>query len=120
MAPRSKPVAQELRHRVTFQSRGGVDDGFGNEVSGGFEDRFSVHAAFRPGGGSEAVIAARLEGRQVLHVYVRASANTRMITPGWRMKSTNKGVQTLYAIDAVDPVTDPGWVYLQVESGVAA
>lgn len=117
---RNKPVAQELRHRATFDARGVVDDGYGNEVAGEFAPVFSCRAAFRPAGGSEAVIAARLEGRQVLHVYVRASQNTRQIKTGWRMRSMSHGVETVYAIDAVDTVSDPRWVYLQVESGVAA
>lgn len=119
MALRSKPVAQELRHRAFFDARSAVDDGYGNEVSG-FAPVFSCRAAFRPAGGSEAVVAARLEGRQVLHVYVRSSEQTRKVTTGWRMRSTSHGVETVYSIDAVDAVTDRRWVYLQVESGVAA
>lgn len=115
------PTAQELKHRVTFASRGIVDDGYGNEVAGDWEDRFTVWSALRAGGGSEAVVAARLEGRQVLNVYVRASTQTRQITSDWRMKVTNHGVDRTYAIDAQpDALTMPGWIYLQVESGVAA
>lgn len=120
MARQTSPVAQELRHRVSFGSRGGVDDGYGNTLPGAFEDRFSCFAALRPGGGSEAVIAARREGRQLLNVYVRATTQTRQITSDWQMKSVSHGVTTYYAIDSVDAVTDPRWVYLQVESGVAA
>lgn len=120
MALRSRPVAQEFRHRATFSKRGGTNDGFGNTVPGPFEDQFIVWAAIRPGGGSEAVIAARREGRQVLNVYLRSSNDSRQITADWQMQISAHGVVTLYAIDAVDAVTDPRFVYLQVESGVAA
>lgn len=118
MALRSKPVAQELRHRAHFDVRGA--DRYGTPGVGEFAAVFSCRAAFRPAGGSEAVIAARLEGRQVLHVYVRSSEQTRKITTDWRMRSTSRGVETVYSIDAVDTFTDRQWVYLQVESGVAA
>ena len=121
MVSRSKPTAQEANRRVTFSARGVVDDGYGNEVAGDWEDKFEVWAALRPGGGSETVIAARLEGRQVLHAYVRASSQTRQITAEWRMKVTDHGVDRIYAIDAQpDGLTMPGWIYMQVESGVAA
>ncbi len=115
------PTAQEFNRKVRFQARSIADDGYGNEISGPFEDKFTVWAAFRPGGASESVIAARLEGRQVLHVYVRASTQTRQITSDWRMKVTDHGLERIYAIDAQpDGLTMPGWIYLQVESGVAA
>ena len=115
------PIAQDLRHRVTFSARGMADDGYGNEVAGDWEDKFTVWAAFRPGGLSETVVAARREGHQVLNVYLRASTQTRQITSDWRMSVTEHGVTTIYAVDAQpDTLTMPGWVYLEVESGVPA
>lgn len=115
------PTAQELKHRVTFASRGIVDDGYGNEVAGGWQDRFTVWAALRAGGGSEAVVAARLEGTQVLNAYVRSSAETRQITSEWRVTVTDHGVERVYAITAPpDAVTLPGWIYMQIKSGTAA
>lgn len=110
------PIAQELRHRVTFGKRTEVDDGYGNTI-GGFAAVFSCRAALRHRGGSEAVMAARLEGRQILGVYVRSSENTRRITSDWRMQD-DRGTE--YAIDVVDSITDRRWVYLTVESGSAA
>lgn len=114
-----KPSAGSLRrHRVAFDRRAATDDGYGNTVAGDFEEQFECVADFRHRGGSEAVMAARLEGRQVLGVYVRSSSQTRAITTDWQMRDVRRG--TVYAIDAVDSVTDPAWVYLTVESGVAA
>mgnify|MGYP003113233986 CR=1 FL=1 len=112
------PSAPDLRHRVAFDARAAVSDAYGNEVAGDFAEQFQTRADFRHRGGSEAVIAARLEGRNVLGVYVRSSSQTRAIQPGWRMRDARLG--TVYAIDMVDGVTDPAWVYLTVESGSAA
>lgn len=115
------PTAQEFDRRVTFQARGVVDDGYGNEVSGPFEDKFTVWAALRPGGMSEAVAAARLEGTQVLHVYVRSSTQTRQISSDWRAVLNDHGVVRQYAVTAQpDGLTMPGFIYFQIKSGVAA
>lgn len=109
--------AGDLRHSVAFDKRVEVDDGYGNMV-GGFAMQFSCRASFHHRGGSEAVMAARLEGRHILGVYVRSSRNSRQIGTDWQMRDTRTG--TVYAIDAVDSVTDRRWVYLTVESGTAA
>ncbi|MEX4006937.1 phage head closure protein [Neoaquamicrobium sediminum] len=115
---RYQPDAGALRDRVAFDKRGTVDDGMGNSVAGPFEEQFSVRAELRALRGSEAVIAGRLEGRNTFGVYVRPSIKTRLITSDWRMRDTRRG--TVYAIRTVDAVTDPLWIYLTVESGVAA
>lgn len=115
----AKPTAGSIRRqRVAFDKREDVDDGYGNTVAGEFQEQFEAAAEFRPRGGSEAVVAARLEGRNIFGVYIRSSIQARQITTDWRMRDTRRG--TVYAIDAVDAITDPAWVYLTVESGVAA
>lgn len=114
---RYRPDAGALRDRVAFDRRADLDDGMGNTVSGQFEEQFSVRAELRAMRGSEAVIAGRLEGRNTFGVYVRSSLNTRQIAADWRMRDVRRG--TVYAIRTVDSVTDPLWVYLTVESGVA-
>jgi len=113
------PTAQEFNRRVTFQARAVVDDGYGNQVSGPFEDKFTVWAALRPGGLSEAVVAARLEGTQVLNVYVRASSQTRQITSDWQAVVVDHGSERRYAVTAQpDGLTMPGYIYFQMKSGV--
>jgi head-tail adaptor len=114
----AKPDAGSLRHRVAFDARSDVDDGYGNTVAGEFAERFQCRADLRSRGGSEAVVAARLEGRNIFGVYIRSSSQSRQITTDWRMRDVRLG--TVYAIDAVDGITDPAWIYLTVESGVAA
>ncbi|UCI23682.1 head-tail adaptor protein [Mesorhizobium sp. B2-8-5] len=113
-----KPNAGSLRERVAFDARSEIDDGYGNTVAGDFEERFQCRAEFRSRGGSEAVMAARLEGRNTFGVYVRSSSQSRRLTTDWRMRDVRAG--TVYAVIAVDIITDPAWVYLTVQSGVAA
>lgn len=115
MAP-SKPTSGELQHRVVFDERTVINDGLGN-TEGAFVERFKAWAAFRPRGGSEAVVAARMEGRNLLGVYVRSSAQTKRITPDWRMRNARTG--ETYAIRIVDAVSDRYWVYLEAQTGVA-
>lgn len=115
MATRS-PTAQELSHSVAFDRRDDIDDGYGN-TKGEWVEQFAVRAAFRHRGGSEAVSAARLEGRNQLAVYVRASGRTQGIISEWRMRDLRTG--TAYDIKIVDAVTDRRWVYLEVTAGSA-
>ncbi|WP_377299726.1 head-tail adaptor protein [Rhizobium sp. SGZ-381] len=108
--------AGNLRHSVAFDARQIVSDGLGNEEAQ-FVEQFRVRAAFRSKGGSEAVIAARLEGRNLLGVYVRSSPQTRQIKSNWRMRDVETG--EIYAVKIVDAVTDRAWVYLEAQTGVA-
>ncbi|HEX5933521.1 MAG TPA: head-tail adaptor protein [Pseudorhizobium sp.] len=129
MAPIKAPTAQELRHRVAFDKRIEIDDGAGN-TRGEFQEQFLVWAALRPRGGSEAVVADRLEGRNMLGVYLRSSSQARQITNDWRMRDARDGewvgegenrrwAGPVYAIKIVDAVTDRRWVYLEAQTGVA-
>lgn len=113
----NSPTAQELSHRVAFDDRQDVEDDYGNTQSG-FVEQFKVSAAFLTKGGSEAVAAGRLEGRNVLGVYVRSSTQTRQIESDWRMRDLRTGSE--YAVKIVDVVTDRRWVYLEVSTGIAA
>ena len=114
----ARPNAGSLRERVAFDARSEIDDGYGNTVAGDFGERFQCRAEFRSRGGSEAVMAARLEGRNTFGVYVRSSSQSHRLTTDWRMRDVRRDIT--YAIVAVDAVTEPAWVYLTVQSGVAA
>lgn len=111
-----------LRAKLTFQSRGDVTDGWGGTVPGGaFTDQFTVSAALRPLRGSEAVMAARLQGQQPYVVTVRQSALTRQITSNWRAVDANNPSR-VFAITA--PPTDPdmknAWLEILVTEGEAS
>lgn len=112
----SKPTSGELQHRVAFDERTVIDDGLGN-TEGAFAEQFKSWAAFRPRGGSESVVAARLEGRNLFGVYLRSTPQTRTIKADWRMRDVRTG--DVYAVRIVDAVSDRYWVYLEAQTGVA-
>ena len=115
-----KPGAGDLDHRVAFDKRetGNPDSpaDYGNTQTD-FVEQFQRRAAFKYAGGSESIVAARLEGRGVIKVRVRRDSLTKTIEPDWQMRDVNTG--TVYAIRDVDHVTDRDWVWLVVERGVA-
>lgn len=109
--------AGDLRHRVAFDKRARVKDGAGNWQSG-FVEQFTRRAAFIYAGGGEAVMAARLEGRGVLKVWVRSCIQTRSIRQDWQMRDTRSGLT--YSIREADFETDRLWVYIVAERGAPA
>lgn len=109
--------AGDLHHRVAFEERLTLKNGYGAQKAN-FEERFVRHAAFRPRGGSEAVAADRLEGRNLIGVYVRSDRQTRTIKSDWQLRDIRTG--DIYAIKIVDAVTDRKWVYLEAQTGGAA
>lgn len=114
---KNSPTAQEFSHLLSFAQRISSDDGYGNQ-QGNFEEQFTVWAAIRSRGGSEAIVAARMEGQNILGVYLRSSSQTRQIASDWRMTDTRTGAQ--YGIKIVDTVTDRRFVYLEAQTGIVA
>lgn len=110
------PGAGELRHRLAFDKRSEGGDGYGNTVTT-WEEQFKTWAAMRSRGGSEAVIAGRLEGRNMVSVYVRSSRAARAIDTDWRARDLRTG--TVYAVVHADTFTNEAFVYLDLQSGVA-
>lgn len=123
------PSAQELQHRIRFESREAVkrNDGepdYGNTV-GDFAPRFTVWAGLLYRQGGEGVVAARLEGRQPVVITVRASSDTRQIGNDWRAVNARTG-QVFAIRENPRPFQDRngredrGWLQMLAESGVAA
>jgi len=113
----SKNSAGQLRELVAWDARATVSDDYGNE-QGAFSEQFRTRAGFTFLRGSEAVIAARLEGRQPVVVRVRASAETRLIEPDWQMRDVGTG--DVYAVRSIAPTPDHRWLDVLAEHGVAA
>ena len=110
--------AGELRHRIAFDKRTDVDDGYGNPVSGPFTEQFVVSAKVQAKFGGEAVTAARLTGQQPVNITVRQSSSTLTIGTDWRARDARSG--TVYAIRSiVDPDDGGAWLELLCQSGVA-
>lgn len=104
-----------LIEAVGFDALVGVPDGSGGETLN-WAEQFTTRAHFRYLRGSEAVIAARLQGKQPVVVTVRANSNTRAITPEWQMRDTRRG--TAYNIRTAVPSDDRLFIELTCESGV--
>lgn len=105
----------KLIEAVAFDALAGLPDGSGGETLDWVE-QFTTRAHFRYLRGSEAVIAARLQGKQPVVVTVRANSNTRAITPQWQMRDTRRG--TAYNIRTAVPSDDRLFIELTCESGV--
>lgn len=114
--------------RVAFDAPVGAPDGSGGTVRG-WAPQFTVWGEIIYSRGSEAVDAARLQGRAIYKVRLRSSTQSRRITPDWRMRDPRRGLPdgrvadplpgTRYNIREVDAITDRAWVFLVVEAGVA-
>lgn len=109
-------AAGKLDHRFAFGERVVSSDGYGNEVTD-FADRFTVWAGVTYLRGSEAVIAARLEGRQPVVIRVRQSTQTRQISTDWRASDARSG--EVYNIRSIVPTDDQAFFDITAERGVA-
>ncbi|HWJ89091.1 MAG TPA: head-tail adaptor protein [Pelagibacterium sp.] len=111
-------AAGKLNRRVHAQKRGDLSDGWGGVTPGAgeFETQFTVAAEFRPMRGGEAVIAARLTGKQPYVVRVRNAATTRAIRHDWRLVDA----RTNEVLELRSPVHDPdgkrAWLEFVVEA----
>lgn len=105
-----------LREHVAFDRQVATPDGFGGQDKG-WEEQFTCRAEFIYSRGSEAVDAARLQGRSIYKVKIRSCDAVRAVSASYRMRDTRRAIE--YQIREVDVITDPRWAYLVVESGVA-
>lgn len=93
--------AGRMTHRLRFEARALVSDGYGNEV-GDFAEEFTRWAEVLPLKGGEAVQAARLSGTQPVVIRVYRDNETLEIGADWRAIDVNDG--TVYALTS--PPTD--------------
>jgi hypothetical protein len=112
MAPR-KTGAGGLRTRIDFQSKGPSEDEFGNPLPGGpYATVFSDNAEIVPRMGSEAVLAARLQGLQPVTIRVRSNTNTRSLDATYRAVDARTGA--VYAITSPPVNTDQKNQYIEM------
>lgn len=107
---------RSLVESVAFDAPTENPDGYGG-VEIGWTQVYACRAEFIYSRGSEAVDAARLQGRSIYKIKIRSSAKARAITSAYRMRDVRRSVE--YQIREIDNITDRGWIYLVVESGVA-
>jgi head-tail adaptor len=106
----------KLQESVSFDRPSGTPDSFGGK-SVAWTEAHACRAEFIYSRGSEAVDAARLQGRSIYKVKIRQCDAAQSVTTDFRMRDVRRGVE--YQIREVDAVTDRMWVYIVVESGVA-
>lgn len=87
--------AGRFTHKISFQARPIVSDGYGNE-RGDFEEVFIRSAQIKPALGIERNATARLVGEQPVEIVVYRDSDTMEIDASWRAVDVNDG--TVYAI----------------------
>ncbi|MBN9018727.1 MAG: phage head closure protein [Rhizobiales bacterium] len=109
--------AGDLNWRMRFESPQRGSDGAGGSYVG-WQPEFTVWAELYNAGGSEAVMAARLEGRTLVRVRIRWSDQARRVGTDWRMIDARTG--RIWNIREVDDVSEARhFVRLSCEAGVA-
>ncbi len=120
-------IAGRLREQVAFDARlPGEKNAFGEREFTWSEAR-TCRAEFIYMRGSEVIEAARLDGRSVFKVRIRASGSALDITSKYRMRTVGRGLPDgdgaeddlpgqRYNIQEVDKITDRKWIFLVVES----
>lgn len=92
-------------------------DGYGGTETSWTSDVVQCWGKVRYLRGTEAVMAARLDGRQPVVVTIGAHPESERITSDWRMRDTRLGA--VYNIRSVIPTDDRSQIELTAESGVA-
>lgn len=94
-------AAGRLNHKISFQQRQLISDGYGNS-EGDFAEEFIRWAEIKPSLGIETNAQARLAGEQPVNIRVYRDSDTRLIAADWRAVDVNEG--TIYAITS--PTSD--------------
>lgn len=105
-----------LHEAVAFDAPANTSDGYGGHETGWAEVHLS-RARFIYAKGSEAVEAARLQGKSTYKVVIPQCAAARALTTDHRMRDVRRGTE--YQVREIDSISDRRWVYIVVESGVA-
>lgn len=111
-----KRSAGSLYYKVALDKREMAPDGMGNE-EGEWVEQFQTRAEFIHLRGSEAIIAARLQGRHTQVIRVRVSGNTKLITTDFRVRDTRRDIA--FNVRDIEWETNRQFISLTCESGVA-
>ena len=110
-------TSYELYESVAFDRLTDVSDGHGG-TTGAWAEQFVCRAKYVHRRGDETVQAARLEGRHLQVIRVRASSDSRTVTTDWRVRDTRSG--DVFNIRFIDKSSnDRRWIYFTCEKGVA-
>lgn len=107
----------ELIESVAFDKRAAVNDGYGNQIAGDWQEQFQTRAKFIRLRAGETVMADRLQSRATVLIQIRANPQTLAIRPDWQMRDLRRG--DAYAIREVHQDTSRQLVELLTEARVA-
>lgn len=111
-------TAGELSHRIAWDRRQDVDDGFGN-TKADWVEQFTTSAKVAPKLGGETVLAARLQSQNTVNITVRQSSKTILIQPDWRARDVREDKE--FAIRSIiDPDDGGAWLEVLCQTGAAA
>ncbi len=109
--------AGELIRRVTFDQPVATPNGMGGTRNDWTKGVYTCRAKIMWLRGTEAVMEARLVGRQPVVVTIRNCAAARAIGTDWVMRDLDTG--TVYVIhSSPNPSDDRQWLDITAESGV--
>lgn len=115
-----QPQAGDLRGLYSFQKRGDLDDGFGTIVPGAgpFAEVFKAAGSLLPArGGSEAITAGRLAGRQVYYFTFRSHVLARTVTTDWQIVDVRTAKIYKIKSPASDATQKSAYLDILVEEG---
>jgi hypothetical protein len=107
----------QLFELVAFDQRAVVDDGYGNQVAGDWQEQFQTRAKFIPLRATETVMAGRLESHGAIIMQLRASSETLAIGTDWQVRDVRRGIA--YNIREAKQDTSRALVEVLAESNVA-
>lgn len=108
--------AGAMRHRVAFDVPVETPDGSGGRERG-WSEMGAYWAELIYQRGREAVQAGAVTGTATFKLRVQADPVTRALTTACRLRDLDRDVAL--NIREVDAITDPAWVWIVAEGGVA-
>lgn len=98
--------SSDLRDKLGFYRRADSGDVYGNSQGEfGASAELTAFAHVKPRLGGEAVLAGRLDGRNLVNITVRQSSDTSRVTTGWRAKNERTG-EIFNVRSIIDPHAD--------------
>lgn len=108
--------AGQMKDLMSFQSREGAKDGYGNRITV-FVERFQDYAKITNLRGGESVTAARLDSKNVCLLQARSSQQMATVTNDWRVVDVRRGVE--YNIREIHQDRSTAIYEMMIETGVA-
>jgi hypothetical protein len=117
MARNTHHLAGKRQSLIALEVRDPVDDGYGNQVSGEFAEKFQQYAEITYLKGGENVMASRLESHQPAVISVLADEpQMTTVTPDWRVREIDTGI--LFNVRTITRTPNRAYFEMLCETGV--